>query len=109
MGSTSAVWLVLSAFLASAQTIPSDPTYSVTDRGAFYRVWQRTVPVTNNMTGEITQEVHSYTELGDCMHYWSNGAWVESQDLIELTPTGAEAVHGPMKATFSDDITSIAA
>src|SRR6266581_873464 len=94
---------------AQTQTNASDPAYSVIDRGAFYRVWQRTLSVTNNLTGQITQQVQEYTELGDGMHYWSGtngGAWAEAQDVIDLTPTGAEAIHGPTKASFSGDITS---
>jgi hypothetical protein len=83
-------------------------TYTVADRGGFFRVWQRTVPVTNDLSGQISRQFESYTELGDGIHYWDNG-WVESKDVIELTPSGAEAVHGQMKASFNSDITSIGA
>src|SRR5262249_32672030 len=67
------------------------------------------VSTTNDPTGQVTQETHAYTELGDGMSYWSNGTWVDSQDLIELTPIGAEAVHGQMRGQFDGDITSIGA
>ena len=87
--------------LASAQTAPSGPAYSVTDRGASYRVWQRTVPVTNNLTGQITQQLQSYTELGDGMHFWINGAWAESHSIVEVTASGAEAVQGPIKSALA--------
>jgi hypothetical protein len=43
------------------------------------------------------------------MNYLSNGQWVEAQDLIELTPTGAQATHGQMTGNFSSDITSAGA
>ncbi|SRR6266404_2318170 len=66
-----AACVLLPASLAFPQTNASDPAYSVIDRGAFYRVWRRTLSTTNNLTGQITQQVQQYTELGDGMHYWS--------------------------------------
>ena len=95
--------------LATPAQIASEPPYTVTDVGANYRVWQRTVSVTNSVTGEVSQQVQSYTELEDGMHYLSNGQWIESQDLVEVTPTGAQAVHGQMTARFNSDITSVGA
>jgi hypothetical protein len=65
--------------------------------------------VTNNLTGEISQQIQSYTELEDGMNYLSNGVWVTSQDLVELTSTGTQAVHGQMTGSFSSDITSVGA
>lgn len=100
------VCFVASSLLTAAQSTPSDPPYTIIDRGAYYRVWQRTLSITNNSTGQITTQVEAYTELADGMHYWKDGAWTESTDLIEVTPNGAEAVHGQMKATFNGDITS---
>jgi hypothetical protein len=102
----------LSTFTASqclAQITPSDGSWSVVDRGSFYRVLQRAASVTNNLTGEISQQVQSYTELEDGMNYLSNGVWVSSQDLVEVTATGAQAVHGQMTGLFDSDITSVGA
>ena len=92
-----------------AQTTADNQPYSVVDRGPFYRVLQRTVSVTDSATGQVSQQVQSYTELEDGMNYLSNGQWVEAQDLVETTPTGAQAVHGQMKGSFSSDITSVGA
>jgi hypothetical protein len=64
---------------------------------------------TNALTGQVSQTVKGYTELGDGMNFLSNGQWVEAQDLIEITPTGAKAVHGQMTANFSGDITAVGA
>ena len=103
--------LMAIALATPAQTA-SEPPYTVTDVGANYRVWQRTVQLTNSATGEVTQQVHGYTELDAGMNYWSTnsaqaqGGWAESQDLIEITPTGAQAVHSQMKAVISGDVTS---
>ena len=102
-------FVLVPILLSQAQTVPSDPPYSVVDRGAFYRVLQRTVSVTNTATGEVSQQVQSYTELGDGMNYLSNGQWIESQDLVEATSWGAQAVHGQMTATFNSDISTKAA
>jgi len=96
--------LTLPAVLPLAQTVPSDPPYSVVDRGPFYDTFQRTVSVTNE-TGAVSQLVQSYTLLQDGMNYWSN-AWVEAHDVVDLTATGAEATHGQMTASFDNDITS---
>src|ERR1017187_3024329 len=95
--------LIAIALATPAQTA-HEPPYTVTDVGANHRVWQRTVQVTNSATGEVTQQAQGYTELDAGMNYWTNnsaqaqGGWAESQDLIELTPTGAQAVHGQMKS-----------
>src|SRR5579883_124407 len=103
---TVAAFLFCSLMAGSGQTVASTPPYVVTDVGPFYRVWQRTVPLTNSTTGQITQQVQRYTELEDGIYYPSNGMWVESQDLIEISSNGAQAVHGPMQAAFDADITS---
>ena len=98
--------------LATPAQTASEPPYTVTDVGANYRVWQRTVQLTNSATGEVTQQVQEYTELDAGMNYWTTnsaqaqGGWAESQDLIEITPIGAQAVHGQMKAVISGDVTS---
>jgi hypothetical protein len=94
---------------ALAQTADQDPPYSVVDRGPFYRVLQRTVAVTDNATGQVSQQVQSYIDLGTGMNYLSNGQWVEAQDLIEVTATGAQATHGQMTGNFNSDITSAGA
>jgi hypothetical protein len=102
-----AACLALHLLPAAAQTAPPQgPGYSVTESGAFYSVWQMTVPVTNSLTGLVSLQVHSYTALGDGMNYWTNGQWTPSQDLIEATPTGAVAVHGQITASFGGDITA---
>jgi hypothetical protein len=52
-----AACLTLHLLPAGAQTAPPQgPAYSVTDSGAFYRVWQATVPVTNGLTGPMSQQ-----------------------------------------------------
>ena len=100
-----AACLAITLLPAAAQ----GPAWSVADRGAFYSVWQATVSSTNALTGAVSEQLLSYTELGDGLNYWNNGQWIDSQDLIEIAPTGAAAVHGQMTASFSGDITATGA
>ena len=75
------------------------------DRGSYWRTWQKTERLTNSLTGTIVDNVAKLTELGNGVCYQdSNGQWVDSQDLIELTPTGAAGMRGPLKAHFSPNL-----
>ncbi|MHB8523996.1 MAG: hypothetical protein ACYDH9_25005 [Limisphaerales bacterium] len=60
--------------------------------------------MTNALTGQVTLQTSHYTQLGDGLCYRdANGQWADSQDLIELTPAGAEAVHGQHTVQFATD------
>ncbi len=75
------------------------------ERGPFWRTWAQTTGQINQVTGAVTEQTGApYTELGCGMHYWSNGQWLPSQSLIELTPTGAAAVQGQHQAWFSPNV-----
>ena len=79
----------------------SDAPYTVVDCRSFWRTWAQTTGQINQLTGAVTEQTGApYTELGCGMHYWSNGQWLPSQSLIELTPTGAAAVQGQHQARF---------
>jgi hypothetical protein len=54
-----ACFLALTIPSSPAQDTGVDPPYTVVDRGAFYRVWQKTVSVTNSQTGQITQDIQT--------------------------------------------------
>ena len=83
--------LMAIALATPAQTAP-EPPYTVTDVGANYRVWQRTVQLTKSATGEVTQQAQGYTELDAGMNYWSTnsaqaqGGWAESRTSLRLYP-----------------------
>ena len=64
--------------------------------------------VTNTQTGEVTVQNHQVIEVGNGLNYIdSNGAWQQSQDLIELTPDGgAAAVHLPNKVFFGPSLST---
>ncbi len=79
----------------SAQTSES----TVVDRGPFWRTWNVTTREVDPITSAVTTRTGQYTELGAGLHYHDGNDWVESEALIELSPTGgAEAVRGPHKA-----------
>lgn len=82
-------------------TLPDEP-YAVAERGTFWRTWTRTRQLTDPLTQEIFENVDTYTELENGACYRDEtGQWRDSEDLIELTATGAAAVHGPTKAVFA--------
>ncbi len=105
-----ALLLSVPPFATTPAQTPSNegPGYSVTDQGAFYRVWQSAGPVTNAANGQVLQGVQSYTEVGDGLNFLdvASGQWLPAQDVIAVTPTGAAAVQGQIKASFSGDITA---
>jgi hypothetical protein len=84
---------------AVAATPPS-PGYAVTERGADYKVLQKTT-VENG-----TNRIHKYTELATGLNYQNaQGQWQESKEEITLLPTGgAAATQGRHKVYFPSDI-----
>jgi hypothetical protein len=60
---------------APAQTgVPAPTAYQVVDRGANYKVWQRTV-YEQGPKGQILARNHSYTELTSGMSYLQAGRY----------------------------------
>ncbi|HZR19299.1 MAG TPA: sialidase family protein [Verrucomicrobiae bacterium] len=103
-----ATCVMLTAIYAEAQTAAANQGYTVVERGCDYRVWQRTVPVTSSATGGTTHQVQAYQELANGICYQrSDGSWADSQDVVEVSATGAQAVEGPMPAHFNADITAL--
>src|SRR2546427_7242799 len=52
---------------------------------------------------------NQFTLLENCLNYFEDGQWKESEDLIEPVPDGAVARRGPHKASFSSDLNAAAA
>jgi len=91
---------------ASQQTpaIPSPTPYSVVQRDANSRVWQRLTYQTSP-SGQVVTNVHRYVELATGLHYWSNDQWLESKEEIDILPQGgAAATKGQHQAKFPGDI-----
>ena len=74
--------------------------YAVTERGANYKVLQKTT------VEHGTNRVHQYTELATGLNYQNGyGQWTESQEQISILPTGgAAAVQGQHQVYFPADI-----
>ena len=99
---TSIVIRELAIVLATIHlTVHAQPAgFAVTERGADYKVLQKTTVV------QGTNRVHKYTELATGMNYTNNtGQWVESCEQISILPQGgAVAVQGRHKVYFPADI-----
>jgi alpha-L-rhamnosidase len=77
--------------------------YSVAERGANHRVWERVTARTND-SGNVIYHTNSFKELETGMHHLVNGQWVESTTDIQLTATGAQATNGQHQVTFASNI-----
>ncbi len=74
------------------------------------RLWPSATLIANPLTAQVTDEVHSLRELGNGLCYQAaDGTWLDSEDLVETTTDGAEAIRGPLKAHFNSDIATPAA
>lgn len=84
---------------------PEDTPYTVVNRDANSRVWERTT-YEQGASGEIVPHIHRYEELATGMHYLGeNGEWVESKEQIDILPDGsAAALKGQQKVYFPADI-----
>jgi hypothetical protein len=100
--------MILFFGLSCAALLPPPPLLAsslVLERGPHHRVVQTTTEFLAE-SGERKQRVQVYTALADGMHYWENGKWLETQELIEPFPGGAVARHGPYKVIFSPRLRS---
>lgn len=75
----------------------------VVERGEDFAVHQRVMAVTD-ATGAVHFQTNRFTLLENALHYFEDGQWKESEDLIEPFPDGAIARRGPHKAIFSSDL-----
>jgi len=89
-------------------TLPPDTAYTVIDRGANHRVWEKT-SYKLGPKGVAIPKKHRYTELATGMHYLKNGQWVESKEVIEPFKTGAIARQGQYQVIFANNLNSYAA
>src|SRR5439155_6854884 len=88
-------------FTTAQTTLTSD----VVERGEDYTVYRRVSAVTEAV-GAVTFKTNEFTLLENCLNYFDDGQWKESEDVIETAPGGAVATRGPNKAIFSSDLNS---
>lgn len=99
---------VASAQDTSAQTSSSSPdvaAYDIVERGEDYSVY-RGVRAAIDQSGGTMAKTNQFALLENCLNYFEDGQWKESQDVIEAAPDGAVARRGPNKAIFSPDLNS---
>ena len=99
---------VVSAQDAAAQSATPDPdevAYDIVERGEDFGVY-RTVRTGIDDSGGTSSRTNQFTLLENCLNYFEDGRWKESEDLIEVAPDGAFARRGPNKAIFSPDLNS---
>ncbi len=89
--------------LASVESLKQEHAFRVVERGQDFAVLQNRA-VTGAPAGPNLGQMNRFTLLENALHYFENGEWKESQDLIEPFPAGAIARHGPHKAIFSPDL-----
>jgi hypothetical protein len=87
-----------------APEAPQDTTFSVVQRDPNSRVWEKKTYL-QDASGNFIPHVHRYTELATGMHYQKDGQWLESQEQIEIVPTGgAVASRARHQVYFPYDI-----
>jgi hypothetical protein len=80
------------------QVNPTD--YVCVQRGAYAKVWQRSLFLTND-SGDVTTNTQSYSEIGTGICYLFNGEWLDSVEQIDPVPGGAQAIQGRYQVQWS--------
>ena len=93
---------------ANQTGLPAPTPYSIVQRAANNRIWERTV-YEQGPNGTVVPKKHCFTELASGMHYWKNGQWVESKEEIETFPMGAIARQGQYQVIFANNLNSAGA
>ena len=70
------------------------------ERGPDSKVWQRAVLQTN-LSGEVTTNQQSYTELATGLCYLQDGQYVDSVEEVDSTANGAQAIQGRHQVQWS--------
>jgi hypothetical protein len=83
-------------------------TYAVTELGPNHQIWQSVIPQTN-VSGDITYQTNSFTEMATGMHHLVNGQWVDSSEAIQITADGAVANNCQHQVAFTANINTIGA
>ena len=93
---------------ANQSKLPAPTAYAVVARAANSRVWERTV-YELGPNGQAIPRKHRYTELASGLNFWSNGQWMESQELIQTYVSGAIAKQGQYQVIFANNLNSASA
>ncbi|HZM03004.1 MAG TPA: LamG-like jellyroll fold domain-containing protein [Candidatus Saccharimonadales bacterium] len=103
-GLTAILSLASAAFgqTTQAPTPAASSDYVCVQRSPHSRIWRKAVFETN-VTGIVRTNFHSYTELATGLCYLdpTTGSYKDSIEQIDLTASGAEAVHGAHKVQWA--------
>ncbi len=83
--------------------VQSDPNFQVAERGQDFALLRKIASRTD-AAGITTSSTNQVTLLENGLHYFADGEWKPSEDLIEPFPGGAVARRGPHKTIFSPDL-----
>jgi hypothetical protein len=81
----------------------SEHGYRVVTRGKDFALLQKVTTITN-AGGIVASTTNAVTLLENSLHYFADGEWKVSQDVIEPFPDGAIARHGPYRTIFSTEL-----
>lgn len=99
---------VSSALVPAKRTPPPPTAYQVTEQGANFRVWERTV-YEYSPSGQLKPKKHAYIELAGGLNYKKAGQWVESKEEIEAFSSGAIARQGQYQVIFANNLNTAGA
>src|SRR5688500_7221253 len=68
--------------MAQTMSSNSEREFQVVSRGQDFAAFERVAALTN-AAGQVRFETNRFTILENALHYFENGVWKESEDLIE--------------------------
>jgi hypothetical protein len=72
----------------------------VLERGEDFAV-HRSIATLRDASGNVSYRTNQFTLLENGLHYFEDGQWKQSEDLVESFPDGAVARRGPNKRPFT--------
>lgn len=114
---TSLPWLWMMATSMPAQTAPSltlpcGPEaaggFVVQERGPDQRRWVQALREPTPF-GRTVERRRQFVEVASGLHYWQEGQWRESEEVLEGVPGGALARRGPHRVFFANNLASAGA
>jgi len=101
------VFLAYSAGICQGQAAPAtgitqlnSTVYTCVQRGPYSKVWQGTL-LRTNVTGMVTTNYQSYTELATGICFPSDGQYIDSLEEVDPVAGGAQAVQGRHKVEWA--------
>jgi hypothetical protein len=89
----------------STNSPASSADYVCIQRGPHSKVWQRAIIQTNS-DDTVSTNFQSYTELASGLCYLDSGSgqYIDSVEQIDLTATGAQAIHGAHQVLWAANV-----